>query len=241
MGLSLSQIQILLALIVHANQRPSRSTLGRWLEVWCTRAGHVLRVLDGACRELVLTLCIDEIFLGRRPVLVGVEPHSMAWVIGQKAEDCSGQRWYEFLRDWDHLEYAVADAGSGLRKGLSLIQEARAPEADARELEVGLDVFHINKDLRRTVRASSVVECMNSVIRMHQARHRRLTQPLLDLKRLYWNCRPFREGKRREPFWWACWTARQTLTKSASRSRMPRRCSSQKSVIGRPRTSSMTK
>ena len=37
---------------------------------------------------------------------------------------------------------------------------------------------------------------MNSVIRMHQARHRTLTQPMMDLKRLYWNCRPFREGKR---------------------------------------------
>jgi hypothetical protein len=51
--------------------------------------------------------------------------------------------------------------------------------------------------LRQTVRASSVVECMNSVIRMHQARHRTLGQGLLDLKRLYWNSRPFREGKRR--------------------------------------------
>ena len=37
---------------------------------------------------------------------------------------------------------------------------------------------------------------MNSVIRMHQARHRSLTQPLLDLKRLYWNCRTFDNGKR---------------------------------------------
>ena len=46
------------------------------------------------------------------------------------------------------------------------------------------------------VRASSVVECMNSVVRMHQARHRTLTQPLLDWKRLYWNCRDFAEGKR---------------------------------------------
>jgi hypothetical protein len=55
----------------------------------------------------------------------------------------------------------------------------------------------VGRVLLRTVRASSVVECMNSVIRMHQARHRTLTQPLLDLKRLFWNCRPFREGKRR--------------------------------------------
>jgi len=51
--------------------------------------------------------------------------------------------------------------------------------------------------LRLTVRASSAVECMNSVLRMHQSRHKTMTQGLLDLKRLYWNCRAFREGKRR--------------------------------------------
>ena len=49
-----------------------------------------------------------------------------------------------------------------------------------------------------TVRASSAVECMNSVLRMQQARHRRMTQPMLDLKRLYWNCRPFRSGPRKD-------------------------------------------
>jgi hypothetical protein len=49
-----------------------------------------------------------------------------------------------------------------------------------------------------TFRASSAVECMNSVLRMQQSRHRRMTQPMLDLKRLYWNCRPFRSGPRKE-------------------------------------------
>ena len=51
--------------------------------------------------------------------------------------------------------------------------------------------------LFRTVRASSAVECMNSVLRMHQSRHRTLTQGMLDLKRLYWNTRVFRGGKRK--------------------------------------------
>jgi hypothetical protein len=51
--------------------------------------------------------------------------------------------------------------------------------------------------LRDTSRASSAVECMNSVLRMQQSRHRRMTQPMLDLKRLYWNCRPFRSGPRK--------------------------------------------
>src|SRR5439155_8815720 len=52
--------------------------------------------------------------------------------------------------------------------------------------------------LSRVVRASSAVECVNSVVRMHQARHRNLSQELLDLKRLYWNCRRFVAGKRRK-------------------------------------------
>ncbi len=52
--------------------------------------------------------------------------------------------------------------------------------------------------LRATVRASSAVEGMNSVLRMHQSRHRTITQGMLDLKRLYWNTRRFRSGKRRD-------------------------------------------
>src|SRR5262249_37405811 len=52
--------------------------------------------------------------------------------------------------------------------------------------------------LADTVRASSAVEGMNSVLRMQQSRHRRMTQPMLDLKRLYWNCRPFRSGPRKD-------------------------------------------
>lgn len=50
---------------------------------------------------------------------------------------------------------------------------------------------------RRAYRASSLVECINSVLRMHQAQHRKLTQGMLDLKRLYWNCHRFRTGRRR--------------------------------------------
>jgi hypothetical protein len=50
---------------------------------------------------------------------------------------------------------------------------------------------------RNTWRASSLVECINSVLRMQQARHRNLSQGLLDLKRLYWNSHTFRTGRRR--------------------------------------------
>ena len=51
--------------------------------------------------------------------------------------------------------------------------------------------------LRHAVRASSAVECVNSVVRMHQGRQRHMNQGLLELKRLYWHGRVFREGKRK--------------------------------------------
>lgn len=51
--------------------------------------------------------------------------------------------------------------------------------------------------LRSSWRASSLVECVNSVLRMQQARHRKISQGLLDLKRLSWNCHVFRTGRRR--------------------------------------------
>lgn len=55
----------------------------------------------------------------------------------------------------------------------------------------------VREIFRRAYRASSLVECINSVLRMHQAGHRRMTQGLLDLKRLSWNCHRFSAGRRR--------------------------------------------
>jgi hypothetical protein len=352
----------------------------------------VLKRLDRVSRELVITGCFDEIFFHGNPVLVGVEPHSMAWVLGEHAADRSGSTWTEALQGFDALEQAVVDGGSGLRRGLADFQLQRKTAGNSTTLEVSLDVFHtkqeaqrvlrklwnrvesrwsraeeadrqvarawrnggdrrgfggaaarawkkveramerydrleqtwkrvetvfelfrpdgrlndrtwaegeiaaavkeldgaewgklrraladrrsltfldrmqrqlpaaeprselrealvrrwwlrrqsasagtdrrlvadapgggcwlaaalvqteycrrlaanwresyqrVAKVLRQTVRASSAVECMNSVLRMHQGRHRTVTQPMLDLKRLYWNCRPFQSGKRR--------------------------------------------
>jgi hypothetical protein len=56
--------------------------------------------------------------------------------------------------------------------------------------------------LRQTLacvgRASSCVEGLNSVVRMQQSRHRKVSQEMLDLKRLYWNLRRFRTGRRKK-------------------------------------------
>ena len=349
-------------------------------------AGRVLNGLDQACRALVVTGCFDEIFFHGKPVLVGVEPQSMGWVLGEHAADRSGSTWSRALQGFEALEQAVVDGGRGLQRGLVDFQKQRQDAGKQTPLEVSLDVFHTKQEaqrvlrtlwnrvewawsqaeeadrrvghawrnggdrrgfggaaarawkkverlmerydraarawkgieaalelfrpdgrlndrvwasgeiaaavkelggpewgkvrralsdrrsltfldrmqrqmaaaepraelreallrrwwlrrqsatvavdapgggrwlaaalvqteycrklaanweesyrrvaavLRHTVRASSAVECMNSVLRMHQGRHRTVTQPMLDLKRLYWNCRPFQSGKRR--------------------------------------------
>src|SRR4051794_23300824 len=61
----------------------------------------------------------------------------------------------------------------------------------------GDEADRVRAVLRGVWRASSLVECVNSVARMQQARHRKMTQGLLDLKRLYWNLRRFRTGPRK--------------------------------------------
>jgi hypothetical protein len=75
-----------------------------------------------------------------------------------------------------------------------LCRLARDREPDAEERASYERVAAVLAD---THRARSAVGCRNSVLRMQQARHRRMTQPMLDLKRLYWNCRPFGAGPRR--------------------------------------------
>jgi hypothetical protein len=58
-------------------------------------------------------------------------------------------------------------------------------------------VAAVRAAVRHSWRASSLVECVNSVLRMQQARHRKVSQGLLNLKRLRWNCHVFRTGRRR--------------------------------------------
>ena len=148
MGLSLNQIATLLAIILGLQATPSRSALHRTAQAAGRAAGRVLRVLDERCRALVLVGCLDEIFFHRRPVLVAVEPASMTWFLGRRSGDCQGVTWASALRPWSTLEFAVADAGTGLQAGIAQIQRERRDNGQV-ELQAGLDVFHTTMEARR--------------------------------------------------------------------------------------------
>lgn len=155
MGLSLGQIITLLAIVLSPGTVPSRATVGRWVSQASRQAGELLALLDQLCQRWVLVLCLDEIFFHRKPILMGVEPHSMAWVAGQRGPDRSGESWCELVAKWPSVEHVLADAGKGLERGVKLANEARAAEAHAsavaRPIQMGLDVFHTQRELQRVV------------------------------------------------------------------------------------------
>jgi hypothetical protein len=99
---------------------------------------------------LVLVACLDEIFFHGRAVLVGVEPHTMVWFLGQKANSLTGSAWADRLQAWDALQDVVADAGRPLQAGIACVQEQR--RQDNRDpLASSLDVFHTKYEARKAL------------------------------------------------------------------------------------------
>ena len=97
------------------------------------QAGRLLVVLDLACQARVRVLCLDEIFLHREPVLMAIEPHSMAWMAGQRGPDRRGESWREVITHWPCLEHVIADGGQGLERGVKLANAARCTQGEAAE------------------------------------------------------------------------------------------------------------
>jgi predicted DNA-binding protein YlxM (UPF0122 family) len=63
-GLSLRQIEELLAVLLPESKVPDHSTLGRWVQSQAERAEKILTVIDTAGVARVQTLAVDEIFFG---------------------------------------------------------------------------------------------------------------------------------------------------------------------------------
>src|SRR5262249_50862140 len=106
----------------------------------------------------------------------------------------------------------AAVRAEGLRRRPEVWQGAGTPAAALRGVLLGCAVVRPQagavgqaavaavRDLfGRAYRPRSLVECIKSVLRMQQARHRKLRHGLLDRKRLCGNWHRFRTGRRRGP------------------------------------------
>jgi len=93
---------------------------------------------------------------------------------------------------WWLVHRRAACSGPLIRLVRALGRDRKLNQEEQRSYE------RVSAVLGDTFRASSAVECMNSVLRMQQSRHKRMTQAMLDLKRLYWNSHEFRSGPRKK-------------------------------------------
>jgi hypothetical protein len=90
----------------------------------------------------------DEIFSGRKPILMTVDQDSLCWLGGRLADNRNGETWAAEFRGLTAAEQVTADGGTGLRRGVALIsaerqQQGLSPLYDQR------DHFHIVHRARR--------------------------------------------------------------------------------------------
>jgi hypothetical protein len=79
MGLRLPQSVIVWAIVWPSGVGPSRATVGRWGPQSAAPSSRILRVLDRAWQRWVLTWGLEDIFCQRDPIVMAVEPVSLAW------------------------------------------------------------------------------------------------------------------------------------------------------------------
>jgi hypothetical protein len=122
-GISLPDVHALLE-ILRPGGIAAVSTLGRWTQAAARQAGALLAVFDEYTRPRVQQATADEIYVSA-PVLMVVEPDSLCWVTGRWTESVSGDAWLEEFRRLPALAQVTRDAGSGLQKGVALLNAER--------------------------------------------------------------------------------------------------------------------
>ena len=140
LGVSLSATHALLAVVLGA-RTPARAWLGRAAHAAGRRAGAILAVLDTFSHEQARQVAADEIFAGRRPVLMTVEQNSLCWLGGRLVEHRDGVAWAAEFRRLPQVEQITCDRGQGLHEGLKLVNRARR-QAGVPEVADQSDHFH---------------------------------------------------------------------------------------------------
>ncbi len=150
LGVSLSAARALLAVVL-GDATPSVSALGRRAQQAARRAGAALAALDEHSRARARQVAADELFAGRKPVLVTVEQDSLCWLGGRLADDRDGPTWAEELARLPAAEQVTRDGGQGLRKGLELANDQRRAAGQAAVADQE-DHFHLLHRARRALR-----------------------------------------------------------------------------------------
>src|SRR4051812_33191606 len=82
-----------------------------------------------------------------------VEPASLCWLAGRKGGGRDGGTWGGQLGRWPALRAVIRDDGTGLGKGVRLVNQQRV-KSQRPDLEDGLDVFPLLREAGRASRAT---------------------------------------------------------------------------------------
>jgi hypothetical protein len=132
-------------------QPPSVAQLGRITQEAARRSTALLAVLDDFSRPRVEQVAADEIFFGKKPCLMVVEQHSLCWVSGRLADRRTGEEWAKEFRLLPRLRQTTQDGGSGLAKGLDLVNEERQQQQQT-PVAAQDDHFHVLREGTRVLR-----------------------------------------------------------------------------------------
>ncbi len=132
-------------------RRPRVARLGRLAHAAAVRSAALLEVLDGLSRQRVHQAAGDEIFFGNQPCLMVVEQRSLCWLTGRLVAQRDGATWAAELGQLPHLEQVTRDGGTGLRKGLALVNAARQPQGQPAIADQE-DHFHALREGGRALR-----------------------------------------------------------------------------------------
>jgi hypothetical protein len=149
-GVSLPLARRLLGILLQ-QATPSVAKLGRLAKDAARRAGATLGVLDEVSRPRVQDSALDELFAGRKPVLMAVELGSLAWVAGKLSDSRDGEAWAEQLRQLPALDFVSRDAGTGLDAGIRRLDAERG-ERQEKPVDDQDDHFHLLREGTRALR-----------------------------------------------------------------------------------------
>jgi hypothetical protein len=151
-GVSLTALHALLRVLLRT-ATPSAKKLGRFSHAAGQRVGSLLAVLDSFSRRRAHQVAADEIYSGRRPILMTIEQQRLCWLGGRLADNCNGETWADEFRGLTGAEQVTMDGGQGLRKGVALVNAERQ-EAARKPLHDQRDHFHIVHRARRARRGA---------------------------------------------------------------------------------------
>jgi hypothetical protein len=149
-GVSLPVLVRLLRSLL-GKETPSVAALGRLTQQAGQRSSGLLEVLDQHSHPLVHQASADELYSGRKPVLMAVEPDSLCWLTARLSDKRDGPEWAKEFKRLPALEQVNRDAGEGLQKGVSLTNQERRGQ-QKQVIAEQLDHFHTLREGSRTLR-----------------------------------------------------------------------------------------